>query len=57
MTENLKAQEAHNLRTLALQLRQSAFETDDEHYIALFLCGAQALEARAGQYGNTPFLN
>jgi hypothetical protein len=47
MSQNPTVQDARNLRTLASQLRQSAFETHDEHYIALFLCGALALEARA----------
>jgi len=41
-----KAQNATNLLELARQLRQSASETADENYIGLFLCAAEALEAR-----------
>jgi hypothetical protein len=43
------AEQASNLLSLALQLRQSAFDTDDENYIELFLSAALALEARAYQ--------
>ena len=50
MSKNPTAEEARNLQTLALQLRQSAFETDDQRYIVLLLCGAVLLEARASRY-------
>jgi hypothetical protein len=35
------------LRALALKLRMSASQTEDQDYICLFLCAAMALEARA----------
>ena len=38
---------AKQLRSLALRLRMSASQTDDQDYIDLFLCAAMALEARA----------
>jgi hypothetical protein len=47
MEQNPTSEQAANLLSLALQLRQSAFETNDEEYIALFLSAALALEARA----------
>jgi hypothetical protein len=41
------AGQASNLRSLALQLRLSASQTEDINYIALFLCAAMALETHA----------
>jgi hypothetical protein len=43
-TPNSKAEQ---LQSLALQLRMSASQTEDQDYIGLFLCAAMALEARA----------
>jgi hypothetical protein len=43
-TRNSKAKQ---LRALALKLRMSATQTEDEDYIGLFLSAAMALEARA----------
>ena len=41
------ASKVKQLRSLALQLRMSAAQTEDQEYIGLFLCAAMALEARA----------
>jgi hypothetical protein len=49
MEQNLTAEQANSLMSLALQLRQAAFETEDGNYIELFLSAALALEARAYQ--------
>ncbi len=45
--ETPTAHEARDLKDLALQLRLSASETEDQDYIGLFLCAAIALETRA----------
>jgi hypothetical protein len=47
MEDFAESQDATNLLELARQLRQSASETADEDYVGLFLCAAEALEARA----------
>lgn len=45
--ETPTAHNEKNLREMALQLRISASQTADDNYIALFLCAAISLEARA----------
>jgi hypothetical protein len=51
-----KAQELRDLLSLARKLREYAVQTDDAHYITLFLETAQTLEARAEAlaYGKPP---
>ena len=49
MNTKAKAQELRDLLNLAEKLRDFAAQTDDRHYIGLFLATAQGLEARAQQ--------
>ena len=56
MGASAKAQELRDLLSLAKKLREYAVQTDDAHYITLFLETAQTLEARADMiaYGTPP---
>jgi hypothetical protein len=47
MGASAKAQELRDLLSLAKKLRDYAGQTDDGHYISLFLATAEMLEARA----------
>lgn len=47
MGVNAQAQELRDLTSLAKKLRDYAVQTDDAHYISLFLATAQTLEERA----------
>ena len=47
MVDFAKPHDAVKLVELARQLRQSASETNNDAYVDLFLCAAEALEARA----------
>jgi hypothetical protein len=49
MRTKAKAQELSDLLNLANRLRDFAAQTDDSHYIGLFLATAQGLEDRAEQ--------
>ena len=56
MGPKAKAQELRDLLSLAKKLRDFAAQTDDGHYIDLFLATAQGLEDRAEHLalGTTP---
>jgi hypothetical protein len=56
MGPKAKAQELRDLLCLAKKLRDFAAQTDDGHYIDLFLATAQGLEDRAEHLalGTTP---
>lgn len=47
MGADAQAQELRDLASLAKKLRAYAVQTDDAHYISLFLATAQSLEDRA----------
>ena len=47
MGADAQAQELRDLNSLAKKLREYAVQTDDAHYISLFLATAQTLEDRA----------
>ncbi|HVW72475.1 MAG TPA: hypothetical protein VHC39_02460 [Rhizomicrobium sp.] len=47
MGADAQAQELRDLTSLAKKLRDYAVQTDDAHYISLFLATAQTLEDRA----------
>jgi hypothetical protein len=47
MGANAHAQDLRDLQSLADKLRDYAVQTDDAHYVSLFLATAQTLEARA----------
>ena len=51
-----KAQELRDLLSLAKKLRDYAAQTDDTHYVSLFVATAEMLEARANTiaYGAPP---
>jgi hypothetical protein len=49
MSAKAEAQELRDLLILAKKLRDFAAQTDDGHYIGLFLATAQGLEERAEQ--------
>lgn len=51
MGADAQTQELRDLVTLADKLRGYAVQTDDAHYIGLFLATAQTLEARASALG------
>ena len=51
MGADAKAQELRDLLTLADRLRNYAAQTDDAHYVSLFLATAQTLEARTSLSG------
>jgi len=51
MGADAQARELRDLLTLADRLRNYAAQTDDAHYVSLFLAPAQTLEARASVLG------
>jgi hypothetical protein len=53
MGADAKTQELRDLAGLARKLREYAVQTDDAHYIAMFLATAETLEARAAALGQT----
>ena len=52
MGADAETQELRNLVRLAKKLRGYAAQTDDAHYLALFLTTAERLEARAAASGS-----
>ena len=51
MVADAQARELRDLLTLADRLRDYAAQTDDAHYVSLFMATAQTLEARAHLLG------
>jgi hypothetical protein len=51
MVADAQTRELRDLLTLADRLRDYAAQTDDAHYVSLFLATAQTLDARARLLG------